>query len=613
MKNYSHLWAGILIVAVIATAIALTGPSLVQNTRIGLEFRGGYEILYKVESLTSAPLNKSLLLQEAQALESQANTLGISEPEVRIEGTDQIRVLLAGVTNGDEIRSVLNKPNSIPVKITEQYSQTVGGVLGASDLHDTVFAGLIALSITFVLFIIFYRTKGLIAIFTLTVYLWLLLLAFNLLHATMSLAAIVAFVLGVGVAAGSNILFFERIKEEFRTASSPAQAFKNSYAYSLRTIFDSNVTIIIGAIVLFAVGIGPIRGFALTMTLSIIASFISNVFLARLLMRLLVHPKGTSEDPIEQKRIIKSPDLPIGLNILKHRNIFLIAASLILVIGIGSIASSSFNYDIDFKAGTALDVTLPAAIDQENATSIMEDAGIPPATVAIGGKDSNQIAARFDNVLSQEQITTVVGAFKNEYGENVAYVENTSDPSVAQQLALKAIIAILLSLGAMFAFITIRFNWRIATAATIGIISVGLFVLSVFSLFKLEIDVTFIAAMLTIIGYAANEVVVVFDRVRENSRLISGENPTDIMNQSIKQVFTRSIYTVSIVLIGATCLYFFGAEPLQMFSLAIFVGLLTGTLVSIFVAPAIWSYLITSSSVVRSEKVIQHTTGPKKS
>jgi SecD/SecF fusion protein len=422
------------------------------------------------------------------------------------------------------------------------------------------------------------------------------LLAFNLLHATLSLAAIVAFVLGVGVAAGSNIIFFERIKEELRTNSSPALALKESFASSLRTIFDSNVTIIIGAIVLFAMGIGPIRGFALTMTLSILVSFISNVFLARLLMNLFFLHKYTSENNIEteERRIIKSPDLPMGLNILKNRNIFLLATSLILIIGIGSIAFSSFNYDIDFKAGTALDVTLPTSIDQENATSVMEDAGIPPATVAVGGKDSNQIAARFDDVLTHEQVTTVVDAFKNEYGESVAYVENTSDPSVAQQLAFKAIIAILLAVGAMFIFITLRFNWRIATAAIIGIISVGLFVLSVFSLFKLEIDVTFIAAMLTIIGYAANEVVVVFDRVRENSNLTNGENPTSIMNLSIKQVFTRSIYTVSIVVIGATCLYFLGAEPLQMFSLAIFVGLLTGTFVSICVAPAIWSYLTPS-------------------
>jgi SecD/SecF fusion protein len=596
MKKFSHLLAGILIVAIIAIAITFTGPSLIQNTRIGLEFKGGYEILYKVEPLNSTPLDKSLLLQEAQALESQANTLGISEPEVRIEGTDQIRVLLAGVTDGDEIRSVLNKPNNIPVKITEQYSQTVGGVLGASDLHGTIYAGLVALGITFVLLILLYRLKGFIAIFTLIVYLWLLLLAFNLLHATLSLAAIVAFVLGVGVAAGSNIIFFERIKEELRTNSSPALALKESFASSLRTIFDSNVTIIIGAIVLFAMGIGPIRGFALTMTLSILVSFISNVFLARLLMNLFFLHKYARENNIEteEKKIIKSPDLPMGLNILKNRNIFLLATSLILIIGIGSMAFSSFNYDIDFKAGTALDVTLPTSIDQENATSVMEDAGIPPATVAVGGKDSNQIAARFDDVLTHEQVTTVVDAFKSEYGENVAYVENTSDPSVAQQLAFKAIIAILLAVGAMFIFITLRFNWRIATAATIGIISVGLFVLSVFSLFKLEIDVTFIAAMLTIIGYAANEVVVVFDRVRENSNQTNGENPTSIMNLSIKQVFTRSIYTVSIVVIGATCLFFLGAEPLQMFSLAIFVGLLTGTFVSICVAPAIWSYLIPS-------------------
>ena len=299
MKNFSHIWAGVLIVAIIATVITLTGPTLVQNTRIGLEFKGGYEILYKVESLNSTPLDKALLLQEAQALESQANTLGISEPEVRIEGSDQIRLLLAGVTNGDEIRSMLNKPNHVPVKVVEQYSQTVGGVLGASDLHDTIFAGLIALGITFLLLILLYRTKGFIAIFTLVVYLWLLLLAFNLLHATLSLAAIVAFVLGVGVATDSNILFLERLKEELRDASTPSQAFKNGFESSLRTIFDSNVTIIIGAIVLFSVGIGPIRGFALTMTLSIFVSFISNVLLSRLLMNLFFLHKYSPENAIE--------------------------------------------------------------------------------------------------------------------------------------------------------------------------------------------------------------------------------------------------------------------------------------------------------------------------
>jgi len=607
MKKFSHLWAGILIITIISIAITLTGPSIIQNTRIGLEFKGGYEILYKVESLNSMLLDKALLLQEAQALESQANTLGISEPEVRIEGTDQIRVLLAGITNGEEMRNAFKKPNNIPVKITEQYSQTVGGVLGASDLHDTVFAGLVALGIMFVFLILLYRTKGVIVVFTLIVYLWLLLLAFNLLHATLSLAAIVAFVLGVGVAADSNILFLERLKEEFRTASSPNQAFKKSYASSLRTIFDSNVTIIIGAIVLFAVGIGPIRGFALTMTLSILVSFISNVLLARLLMRLFFLHEPTSTNATKREETVKSPDLSFGLDIMKYKNIFLLATSLMLIIGIGSIATSPFNYDIDFKAGTALDMTLPTTIDQENATSIMEDAGISPATVAIGGKDSNQIAARFDDVLTPEQITTVVDAFKNEYGESVAYVENTSDPSVAQQLAIKAIIAILLALGAMFIFITLRFNVRMGVAATIGIISVGLFVLSIFSIFKLEIDVTFIAAMLTVMGYGANEVVVVFDRMRENIRLTNNGTQIDIMNKSIKQVFTRSVYTVSIVLIGATCLYFLGAEPLQMFSLAIFVGLLSGTIASIFVAPAIWSYLILSNQKAGTEGVIQET------
>lgn len=150
-----------------------------------------------------------------------------------------------------------------------------------------------------------------------------------------------------------------------------------------------------------------------------------------------------------------------------------------------SLLTTPLNLDIDFKAGTALDVTINQAIAQEKATSIMEDAGIPPATVEIAGDQNNQIAARFDDVLDAEQVNKIVDAFKKEYGSSVAFQENTADPAVAQELVVKAIYAIGFAILGVFIFVALRFEWRFAIAAIVGVFNSAFFVLGMFSIFKL--------------------------------------------------------------------------------------------------------------------------------
>lgn len=582
----------IAIVLFLSSLMALTTPTLIQQTRIGLEFKGGYEILYEAQSLQAGQsVERANLLETAKTLSDRANRLGVAEPDVIIEGTNQIRIKLAGVSNGQQVRDILNQPGNLPLNLTEKYSQTVGGVLGEADLRATLQAGLLALTLVFVFMVALYGVPGLIAVFTLSTYLWLLLLVFNVLHATLSLAAIVAFVLGLGIASDANILSYERIKEELRKGKEVITAVRDGEHHALRTILDANATGLIGAIALFIVGIGPIRGFALTTMLSILISLVSNVFLSRLLLNLLTQHGNLNNPTFFGAKQTEPPDFRSRFSFVQHRYAFLALSVLIAAVGAFTILTSPLNLDIDFKAGTALDVTINQPIDQETAIATIEDAGIEPATVAIAGTNSTQIAARFDDVLAADDITKIVDAFKEKYGSSVAFQENTADPAIAQQLVTQAIYAIGFAILGVFVFVMMRFGWRYAIAACIAILNSAFFVLCMFSIFKFEIDVTFIAAILTVIGYSVNDTIVVFDRIRENlsfEAASTSEELEDLVNQSIWQILKRSLYTVLTVITGALCLFYLGAEPLHAFALAIFYGLLCGAYSSIFIAAPMW-------------------------
>jgi preprotein translocase SecF subunit len=585
----------VFIVVFLSTLMIFTTPSLLQTTRIGLEFKGGYEVLYVADSLQSGkPVDKTALLKTAEILGSRANSLGVAEPDVIVEGSNLIRVKLAGVSSNDQVRAILNQPGALPVNLTEKYSQTVGGVLGEADLWATLQAGFIAFSLILGFMMLIYRGPGLVAGFALLTYLWLLLVVFNVLHATLSLAAIVAFVLGVGIASDANILSFERIKEELRSGSQILPALKEGEHHALRAILDSNATGLIGAFVLFAVGIGPVRGFALTTILSILIGLVSNVFLTRLLFNLMAESNVIKSSQFFGVTRIILANFRGGLNLVRHRFWFFAASGLFALVGAFTLLTTPLNLDIDFKAGTALDVSISQSITQDKATTIMEDAGIHPATVAIAGDKSTQIAARFDNVLNADEINKIIDRFKKEYGSSVAFQENTADPTVAQELVVKTIYAIALAILGIFLFVNWRFGWTFAIAATVGILNSAFFVLSTFAIFKYEIDVTYIAAILIVIGYSVNDTIVVFDRIRENwqlNKMHSVEDLASLVNHSIWQVSKRSIYTVLTVITGSLCLFYFGAEPLHTFALAIFFGLACGSYSSIFIAAPLWFVL----------------------
>ena len=592
--NAKYLAAFIVIVAGFSGVIIYTTPSLASNVNIGLEFKGGYEILYSAESQNGGPVDRDLLVNTANILQERANSLGISEPQIMIEGDHEIRVQLAGITDTQKAREILNAEDNLPLKLTEKYSYTVGGVLGDVALKQTFHAGIIALALIFAFMLIFYRGVGAIACFTVICYLWILVLVFNAFDATLSLAAVITFVLGMGIAVDSNIIAYERIKEELRKGKPVEQALKDGEHNAFHNIMYSNIATLIAGIVLFAAGIGPIKGFSLTLILSIVISIATNVFLSRFLLSILVRSNVVTSPRFFGIRVNPMAQAKTRFNFVDNRYKFFAISAAIIAIGAVMYYTTPLNYDIDFKAGTALDITIDKPITQDEAESIMaDDAGIEPATVTIGGANDNQIAARFDDVLESDDVKKIIDTFKENY-DNVQYEENTSDPAIASELASKAVYVILGALVAIIAFVTIRFSWKYALATTISILNSALFVIAMFSIFKFEIDVTFIAAILTVIGFSTYDSIVIFDRINENlknTEIRDRAHLSKLINQSIWQMMVRSINTVLTVGISAGCVYIFGAEPLQMFSLAILFGLVCGTYSSICIGTPIFYML----------------------
>jgi preprotein translocase subunit SecD len=388
--NIKRIIAFLVLVVIVFASVGVTSPSLLSKLKLGLDLKGGFEILYVAEPIEAGQaVTKESLLETARSVEDRANKSGVSEPEVTTEGKDRIRVRIAGIANEDEVRNVLKKPaeltfrgpdgtkemlgsdfvaggatlgfdqsnrpeihitvknaekfknvtekllnkplaiyldetqlsapivqsvlsdgkatisgnysfdeatkirdtinlGALPLKLTEKYTQSVGASLGQLSLQQTVKACIIASIIILLFMLFFYRLPGVVASISIITYTWLLLVVTYLMHATLTLPGIAAFVLGVGMAVDANIITYERIKEEMRSGKSILSSLKAGSRNSFRTIIDANITTILAGAVLYFLGTGAIQGFALTLIFSILVSILTNVFFSRWLLNLLI-------------------------------------------------------------------------------------------------------------------------------------------------------------------------------------------------------------------------------------------------------------------------------------------------------------------------------------
>jgi protein-export membrane protein SecD/preprotein translocase SecF subunit len=539
-----------------------------------------------------------------QAELAKENPKFLSNPNVN-EVFNQDTVSIVGNFELEEAKTLASLLNAgaLPVKLKEVYSTSVGAQFGEEALNETVFAGVVGIALIYLFLIVYYRFPGFIAVVTLTLFSYLILLIFDWMNGVLTLPGIAALILGVGMAVDANIITYERIKEELKVGRNIKAAFEVGSKGSFWTIFDANITTLIAASVLFFYGTSSVKGFATSLIISILASFITNVYVSRLLLGLWVKSGFLDNRPswfgVRKKDIkdlsegYEAIDLPTRFDrfdfVKNHKIIFAISGVLFSV-GLVVLIIFRLNLGIDFASGTRIEVSSDQPIETEQLKEEFAKVDLVAENPVMSGANNDVAVVRLIGVLSKDQIAELKSHFKEVYGAEPNI--STVSPQVGKELAKNAIKAVAIASIGIILYVTLRFEWRMALASIVALLHDVFFIIVLFSFTRLEVDLTFIAAILTIVGYSINDTIVTFDRIRENlvkkKRIKAYEELVDIVNSSIRQTLARSVNTVLMVVISVVALLLWGSESIINFSLALLVGLVVGAYSSIYIASQLW-------------------------
>ncbi|MBP1930446.1 preprotein translocase subunit SecF/SecD/SecF fusion protein [Ammoniphilus resinae] len=282
---------------------------------------------------------------------------------------------------------------------------------------------------------------------------------------------------------------------------------------------------------------------------------------------------------------------PKTWNYVSHRKQFFLLSGVLQIIGILGLLFLGFNLGVDFQSGTRLDIAIGKPFTEAEVAAELKQLNLEPGSIVTAGDNGERAAVRFTEPLNKEQIASVKNSFTKKYGDQVDIQESTVDPVVSRELAKNAMYALIWASIGIVIYVTVRFEYRFAIAGIIALLHDAIGVISIFSIFQIEVDLPFIAAILTIVGYSINDTIVTFDRIRENMKLHKVKRKADleyVVNLSIQETITRSINTVITVLMASAALLIFGGESIRTFSLALTIGLFIGMYSSIFIASQIW-------------------------
>ncbi|MEK3934093.1 protein translocase subunit SecDF [Sporosarcina sp. FSL W7-1349] len=519
----------------------------------------------------------------------------IQSSNVEISGSFTVEETkhLAGILNA----------GALPVHLEEIYSTSVGAQFGEQALNKTVFAGIVGIALIFLFMLFYYRLPGFVAVITLSVYIYLILLVFTLINGVLTLPGIAALMLGVGMAVDANILTYERIREELRVGKSVKTSFLAGAKSSFTAILDANITTLLAAVVLFIFGTSSVKGFATMLIISILVSFLTAVWGSRLLLGLLVNSgsldgkpglfgisKSRVHPPEEQMETLDLTTKFDRFDFVHSRKRFYVISTVLLAAGIIMLAVFKLNLGIDFSSGTRIEIMAEKPLTKEVVTDYLEEIGHPSSDIVISGETGNIGVVRYKEEFKQEEINKLKSEIATEYGAepNISTVSST----VGEELALNAFKALLVAALGIIIYVAFRFEWRMGVASIIGLFHDAFFMVAIFSILRLEVDITFIAAVLTIVGYSINDTIVTFDRIRENLNrrgvIDNVDELADIVNKSLRQTLGRSVNTVLTVIFVVVALMLLGAESIKTFSIALLIGLLAGTYSSIFISAQIW-------------------------
>ena len=715
---------------------------LFKSLKFGLDLQGGFEILYKVESIDGSKMNHDKIMATYKTLSKRIDSLGVSEPEISIEG-NKIRVKLAGVKDPDEARKQLStvaslsfrdtednllmdsnvltaggakisqdnsgKPavllqvkdkdkfyevtnkvkdygdnknllviwldyedlkdsyanegkkcgtsesnclsaasvsqgfasdviiqgnftdeevsnlvdlinsGSLPSKLTEISSKTVGASFGDATLEKTLIAGIIGIVLIILILIGVYHFAGFISSISMMIYAFLVFAIFWLLGGVLTLPGIAALVLGIGMAVDSNVITFSRIKDELYKGKSLPVAVREGTKSSFSAIIDSNITTFIVAVIMFMFGESSIKGFATMLMITIIVTMFTMVFLTRVLVKLFVKTDFFN-DKVRLFINVKKDDIPDvsknekvkkipfkNTNFLKHSKVFITISLLIIFAGSILIGTKGLNLGIDYQSGSDISIETDKNISNKELNKDIKELKLEKRDIE---KTDNEVNIRVTNVLNGNQVKEVVHHFEDKYDAktNVGVVSNI----VKKELTKNAILSVLLAMIGIIIYMSIRFKFSYAIGGVIALFHDVAIIFALFAIFRLEISTMFIAAILAIIGYSINDTIVGFDRIRENLRKedrkkLTKEGLKEVCNKSIRETFTRTIYTSITTLLPVIALIVLGSSEILTFNIAMLIGLIAGTYSSIYIATVMFTVLESRSLGKPEKKKIVYT------
>lgn len=496
--------------------------------------------------------------------------------------------------------AVLLRAGALPATLDIIEERSVGPSLGADSVAAGETAGLVGGIMVIIFMILAYGTFGIFANISLLINVTLILGSLSLLGATLTLPGIAGIVLTIGMAVDANVLIYERIREEKRAGRSPIQAIEAGFQRAFTTILDANVTTLIAAAILFFLGSGPIRGFAVTLAIGIITT----LFTAYILTQFMISKWYARRRPKELKIALLNffPE-DLTLKFMKVRKIAF-AFSLVLIVGsMGLFATKGLNLGIDFKGGSSIEVqSTEGPADIAQLREIVGALELGDVQVQEFGTDVD-VLIRVEtqpggDVAQQEAVTKVIEAVEVE-----GYEKRRSEvvgPTVSGELATTGTLAVVAAIVAVLGYIWMRFEWQFALGAVAALVHDVLLTIGLFAITGLEFNLASIAAILTIVGYSLNDTVVIYDRVRENLRKYRKMSIPDLLDMSVNQTLSRTILTSITTLLALGALVVFGGEVIRSFTIAMAWGVLVGTYSTIFVASPL---LINFNLTARKEPV----------
>ncbi|MDX6602428.1 MAG: SecD/SecF fusion protein [Solirubrobacterales bacterium] len=524
----------------------------------------------------------------AVILDNEVKTRPIINYAVNPDGIDgRTGAQISGGFNSpgeaQDLASFLQR-GALPINLNLISQSQVSATLGSEALHQGIKAGIIGLALTVLFLLIFYRFLGLVAVTALGAYGVIFFALIKLIPITLTLPGIAGLVLTIGVTADSNIVIFERIKEEVRAGRSMSSAISAGYRRGIATIIDANVVTLLTAFVLFVLATAGVKGFAFVLGVGTIVSLLTAVVFTQALL-----------GSLSRTRLLRSPSA-LGstrqgvrwhFDFMGASRWFFSVSGVILLVGALALATKQLNLGIDFESGTRVEVALVKPTDEEGVREALEGAGISGGEVqqeSNPGLGDNAFLIQ-SKTLAPSQINEMQKELEREFGIEANGFDSTSvGPTFGATVANSARNALIFSLLIICAYIAFRFDPKFAVPVLIAIFHDILITAGVYSLTGREVSSGTVAAFLTILGYSLYDTIIVFDRIRENMPRMPRAAFSQIVNRSMSEVLTRSLATSFTTLLSVVALLVFGGATLGDFAFAMMVGIVSGTYSSIFIA-----------------------------